>query len=226
VRLTTVLLSALSLWIILFGTVIANDFALTPNEELGKAIFFDSDLSINGNQSCAACHGPQLGWTGPESFIPPVPDKSKTLPANDGKSDGCDSSRFKCVMGGEAVLDKQTGLIWARNTKILEKRLPWQEAVKFCQNVEIGGQKGWRLPTRDELIALLDTSRVPALPEKHPFTKMREYKYGGQGYIEYWTSTEYEGNSNNAWRVSFYLGNVTDSLKLFDFGVWPVRDSN
>ena len=170
-----------------------------------------------------------------EKFIPPVPDKSKTLPANDGKSDGCDSSRFRCVMGGEAALDKQTGLIWARNTEILEKKLPWQEAVKFCQNVEIGGQKGWRLPTRDELITLLDTSQSrPALPEGHPFTKMREYKYGGQGYIGYWhwqsegfwTSTEYEGNSNNVWQVSFHIGNVTDNLKLFDFGVWPVRENN
>jgi cytochrome c peroxidase len=40
---------------------------LTPNEELGKSIFFDTDLSINGNLSCAACHGPAAGWTGPES---------------------------------------------------------------------------------------------------------------------------------------------------------------
>ena len=34
-------------------------------EELGKSIFFDEDLSINGNQSCAACHAPEVGWTGP-----------------------------------------------------------------------------------------------------------------------------------------------------------------
>ena len=161
-----------------------------------------------------------------ENFIPPVPDKSKTLPANDGKSDGCDSSRFKCVMGGEAVLDKQTGLIWARNTEILEKRLPWQEAVKFCQNVEIGGQKGWRLPTRDELITLLDTSTsAPALPEGQPFTKLREFEYGKGDYC-YWTSTEYEGNSNNAWQVRFNIGRVNDSLKLLDCGIWPVRDGN
>lgn len=38
-------------------------------EELGKSIFFDEDLSINGNQSCAACHGPEVGWTGPDASI-------------------------------------------------------------------------------------------------------------------------------------------------------------
>jgi cytochrome c peroxidase len=39
--------------------------ALTPKEQLGKSIFFDDTLSINQNQSCAACHAPEVGWTGP-----------------------------------------------------------------------------------------------------------------------------------------------------------------
>jgi cytochrome c peroxidase len=43
--------------------------ALTPNEQLGKFIFFDEMLSINGNQSCATCHAPEAGWTGPDAFI-------------------------------------------------------------------------------------------------------------------------------------------------------------
>jgi len=38
--------------------------ALTPQEELGKNIFFDENLSINLNQSCASCHSPLAGWTG------------------------------------------------------------------------------------------------------------------------------------------------------------------
>ncbi|PLX80405.1 MAG: cytochrome C [Desulfuromonas sp.] len=39
--------------------------ALTDAEQLGKSIFFDTNLSINNNQSCAVCHGPEAGWTGP-----------------------------------------------------------------------------------------------------------------------------------------------------------------
>ena len=42
---------------------------LTDMEELGKSIFFDENLSINGNQSCASCHGPEVGWTGPLANI-------------------------------------------------------------------------------------------------------------------------------------------------------------
>jgi cytochrome c peroxidase len=42
---------------------------LTPIEQLGKSIFFDNNLSFNGNQACAVCHGPDAGWTGPLSEI-------------------------------------------------------------------------------------------------------------------------------------------------------------
>ena len=37
----------------------------TPEEQLGESIFFDENLSIEQNQSCASCHGPEVGWTGP-----------------------------------------------------------------------------------------------------------------------------------------------------------------
>ncbi len=50
------------------GIVGAQD-ALTPGQTLGKSIFFDQNLSINSNQSCASCHDPAAGWTGPHSAI-------------------------------------------------------------------------------------------------------------------------------------------------------------
>jgi cytochrome c peroxidase len=36
---------------------------------LGKAIFFDTNLSVNGTQSCASCHAPAVGYTGPDSQV-------------------------------------------------------------------------------------------------------------------------------------------------------------
>jgi len=44
-------------------------YALTSEEQLGKSVFFDTNLSINSNQSCAACHAPESGWTGPNPVI-------------------------------------------------------------------------------------------------------------------------------------------------------------
>jgi cytochrome c peroxidase len=54
------------LLMVTLGTVMAQG-DLTPEEQLGKSIFFDENLSINGNQSCASCHDPAWGWTGPDS---------------------------------------------------------------------------------------------------------------------------------------------------------------
>jgi cytochrome c peroxidase len=42
---------------------------LDPKQQLGKSIFFDQSLSINQNQSCATCHDPAWGWSGPDSAI-------------------------------------------------------------------------------------------------------------------------------------------------------------
>jgi cytochrome c peroxidase len=64
------------LWVLVCATVLlaasvvivaAQD--LSEEEQLGKSIFFDDNLSINQNQSCAACHAPEAGWTGPLSDI-------------------------------------------------------------------------------------------------------------------------------------------------------------
>ncbi len=42
---------------------------LTLKQELGKKLFFDQTLSRPHGQSCADCHAPSVGWTGPKSKI-------------------------------------------------------------------------------------------------------------------------------------------------------------
>ncbi|MDD5034996.1 MAG: cytochrome c peroxidase [Methylococcaceae bacterium] len=42
---------------------------LTYQQLLGKALFFDTHLSTPRGQACASCHGPSVGWTGPDQAI-------------------------------------------------------------------------------------------------------------------------------------------------------------
>jgi cytochrome c peroxidase len=52
----------------IFSKVGDESSELSPIEELGKRLFFDANLSEPGGQSCAACHEPAAGWTGPDSI--------------------------------------------------------------------------------------------------------------------------------------------------------------
>jgi cytochrome c peroxidase len=51
------------------GTVAAKDPTLTPQEQLGKSLFFDKNLSEPHGEACAACHAPTVGFTGPDARI-------------------------------------------------------------------------------------------------------------------------------------------------------------
>jgi cytochrome c peroxidase len=42
---------------------------LTPTEQLGKDIFYDKNISVPAGTSCATCHGPEVGFTGPDQAI-------------------------------------------------------------------------------------------------------------------------------------------------------------
>jgi len=43
--------------------------SLSPKEQLGKHLFFDAKLSVPEGQSCASCHAPEVGFTGPHEEI-------------------------------------------------------------------------------------------------------------------------------------------------------------
>ncbi|MBW7898987.1 hypothetical protein B188_00780 [Candidatus Brocadiaceae bacterium B188] len=124
------------------------------------------------------------------------------------------TKRFKKVLGGEAVLDKETGLVWEKSPDTTTRS--WSDAISYAYNKNVGGRGGWRLPTVEELRTLVDpTQSNPALPLGHPFTNVQS------GY--YWSSTTYVSNSSFAWDVHFNGGSVYGVDKTSDVYVWCVR---
>ena len=75
--------------------------------------------------------------------------------------------RFSLVMDGAAVKDNQTGLIWEQEPD--REHDVWSRSNERCAAKEVGGQKGWRGPSVQELKTLIDPAqRDPALPAGHP----------------------------------------------------------
>jgi hypothetical protein len=130
------------------------------------------------------------------------------------------SERFELVMGDEAVLDKETGVVWAKNANLASGTKTWQQAINYCYFLFLSDRTGWRLPTVEELTSLLDLYEVsPALPDGHPFDNVQN------GW--YWSSTTYESDSIHAWGVGMEFGAIGTDVKALGSGyVWPVRGGN
>jgi hypothetical protein len=119
------------------------------------------------------------------------PSWHQILPANNGDGAGCNSTRFECVMGGLAVLDHETGLVWQRT--VPSDPLTWPFATLSCETLEIGGRYGWRLPSHQEIRTLADTS-ADHLPDGNPFSGALT-----GGTDTFWTSSiEFFGPSDLA----------------------------
>ena len=113
---------------------------------------------------------------------PLAPQWSQKLPA---------TQRFDLVFGGEAVLDKETGLVWQRLVWGAPPWWTWAGARTQCNVSLIGGRLGWHLPTVEQLTSLIDVSRADdeiKLPVGHPFLNVQ---VGESDW--YWTASPYPG---------------------------------
>jgi hypothetical protein len=110
------------------------------------------------------------------------------------------------------VTDTVTGLVWQEPTP--SNTHTWEEARCYCAGLTLAGHQDWRLPTRIELISLLDETIPPPGPNinKAAFPSTvggaRSDDEMGDGY---WTSTLKAGDASSAWKVHFdyFYGNDT-----------------
>ncbi|MDZ4254410.1 MAG: DUF1566 domain-containing protein [Sulfuritalea sp.] len=116
-------------------------------------------------------------------------------------------------------MDRLTGLIWCRNANLAEFPLTWPEALDFVaimNREQHCGRSDWRMPNRRELRSLLSLqTRLPALPERHPFINV----FNGW----YWSATTAAISPAHAWYVAFDGGRMFYGGKDQSFMLWPVR---
>ena len=114
----------------------------------------------------------------------------------------------------QAVLDKETGLVWERSPDVAI--LPtWSEARLTCTARTTGNHRGWRLPSVHELASLVHPAQTnPSLPLGHPFNVQS---------ANYWSATTDAENPANAWYVFFFTGTVNGTGKPDSQHVWCVR---
>ena len=131
--------------------------------------------------------------------------------------------------GGAAVLDRETGLVWARvagdangdGATNANDQQSWSSAKNNCTEKLLGNRRGWRLPAIQELASLVDpTQSNPALPSSHPFINVQS----AQSAL-YWSMNTVGELPTFAWGVRFNSGGIDVQAKsdgTLAFG-WCVR---
>lgn len=160
-----------------------------------------------------------------------------------------DDGRFKLVLAGRGVLDRETGLVWEQRpgSDVTTNLLYRGQADNFCWNKSVDGKSGWRLPTAYEFASLMEPGpsygfdgqsyRLFRLPANHPFEESElmtnfwtDSVGGGRDWHETHSTEGYTYSPTRHW-VLWYVtdGWVLRELSIFDGSalsqrrVWCVR---
>jgi len=113
--------------------------------------------------------------------------------------------------GDKTVTDLNTGLMWQQVPS--SNSFSWQEAVDYCNNLELGGYSDWRIPSCKELFSISDfESGWPYLNTS--------FFHLASGQItkdeQYWTSNYYVGVTvEGGSKAAFGVNHVTGHIKAY-----------
>jgi len=123
-------------------------------------------------------------------------------------------SRFK-DNGDDTFTDLMTGLVWVEQPKQIA--VNFENAVAYCNNLQIGGKAGWRLPTLREWKQIVDRKQQnPALPLGNPFNNVITH-------VGYWSKSRHKFGPQYVYQMSLWYGKPNHLKKSDNAIVWPVR---
>ncbi len=112
--------------------------------------------------------------------------------------------------GDGTVSDLSTGLMWQQGES---RPMTWEQALSFCEGLDLAGHQDWRLPSIRELQTLIDARlKQPAL-DTGVFPGCRPEPY--------WSSTTRSDRPAFAWTMDFATGREYDGGYKIRF--YPVR---
>ncbi|MEI8172409.1 MAG: DUF1566 domain-containing protein [Deltaproteobacteria bacterium] len=115
------------------------------------------------------------------------------------------------------IIDKATKRMWLQNANYPMRGMNWEEAVKYCEDLNYAGYNDWRVPSRREWEVLIGNKGInKTFPQGHPFENIVVP-------ASYWTSTPNPPGHVFTYSVNVESGSI-ESLKKERIGyVWPVR---
>ncbi|NBX88355.1 MAG: DUF1566 domain-containing protein, partial [Bacteroidetes bacterium] len=122
------------------------------------------------------------------------------------------TSRFVDNSDG-TVLDRLTDLTWEKS--INQTAVTWEDAILYCENLNLGGNADWRLPNVKEIRSLSDENKVQP--------SVNNTIFSGVTITKYWSSTSLPNQTTKAWYLDNNFGITTYDVKTATHSVWAVR---
>ncbi len=123
--------------------------------------------------------------------------------------------------------DPATGLMWARNGNIAEKKMDWKEAMDWANSLNYAGYSDWRLPTKNEYEKFLKIKgRGKSKLSDHFVHKW----FNNNGFFNvqesgYWSSSDYEGRGGSYWFFDMTWSEM-HTINSNNYYTLVVRDGN
>lgn len=105
--------------------------------------------------------------------------------------------------GDGTVTDTDTGLMWQQ---LEGGHMTWEDALDYCETLELAGFSDWRLPNVNELQSIVDYQQEDPSTNSTVLPEVESQPY--------WSSTTLSSNNECAWVVSFYGGDISYEEKI------------
>jgi Protein of unknown function (DUF1566) len=143
----------------------------------------------------------------------PPPARWALWPMPNAPSSGLPHPQSYDATASGGVLDNVTGLMWQRRVDPLS--MTFDDANALCDRAELGGYRDWRLPSRIELVSILDLVEIQPSIDRDAFPRTPSDWF--------WTSSVASDSPAEAWYVYFYFGYPKTDERRSRFSVRCVR---
>ena len=111
------------------------------------------------------------------------------------------SFTIKNVAGQNIIVDNNTGLEWQQSAP--SQKYSWEQARDYCGSLVYGGHAGWRLPSPQEFLTIIDSSKYKLALDVTYFTNMPSDQLA-----RIWTSKEAPEDPDTAVAANVYYGSI------------------
>ena len=117
------------------------------------------------------------------------------------------------VKTNRTVYDSKTNLTWQDNIDAAAKLLTWDDAIDYCNNLELDAKTSWRLPNINELLSITVSTKRDTIALDIFNNTATNYYWSST--TKYWVDSSGYDRYTYAWTINFNSLSLYGKSKTF-----------